>query len=136
MPGPAPKPDGQRRRRNAPLANTTHLPAAGRVGPAPVWPLASAEPLFWADLWAIPQAVMWERLGWVRVVARYAALVRATEAPKCSALIFGEVRQLEDRLGLSPMAMLRLRWEVERPDEVASAPAPAPSAPRRRLKVV
>ena len=36
--GPAPKPDGQRRRRNATVA-MTKLPAEGRTGPVPDWPL-------------------------------------------------------------------------------------------------
>jgi hypothetical protein len=36
--GPAPKPDAQRRRRNATVA-MTKLPAEGRPGPAPAWPL-------------------------------------------------------------------------------------------------
>ena len=136
MPGPAPKPADQRRRRNSPLANTVRLPAAGRDGVAPAWPLVADEPLFWDDLWATPQAVMWERAGWVRMVARYALLVEATERPKCSALIFGEVRQMEDRLGLSPMSMLRLRWEVEEADEPEAEAVVAPAGPKRRLKVV
>jgi hypothetical protein len=32
--------------------------------------------------------------------------------PRATAALLGEVRQLEDRLGLSPLAMLRLRWEI------------------------
>jgi hypothetical protein len=89
----------------------------------------------WAGLWATPQASQWERMGWTRVVARYAHLLEITETSKASALIFGEVRQMEDRLGLSPMAMLRLRWEIEDEDAVSVRPV-APSGPKRRLKVV
>lgn len=36
--GPPPKPDSQRRRRNA-VPGATRLPAEGRTGPAPRWPL-------------------------------------------------------------------------------------------------
>lgn len=66
----------------------------------------------WLDLWRTPQAVAWEALGWTRVVARYAKLLIAAEKTSATAALLGEVRQLEDRLGLSPMAMRRLQWEI------------------------
>ena len=78
MPGPAPKPDALRRRQNAPLANTVKLPSEGREGVTPDWPLSTVEPATWAELWTTPQAVAWERLGWTRVVARYAEVIRMT----------------------------------------------------------
>jgi hypothetical protein len=85
-------------------------------------------------MWATPQAVAWETLGWTRTVARYVRLLVQSEKPKATMSLCAEVRQLEDRLGLSPMAMLRLRWEIV-PDEVAEARrAPSPSA--RRLRAV
>lgn len=136
MPGPAPKPDA--RRRNAPLANTVKLPAEGRDGETPAWPLSSSAPSTWAQLWATPQAVAWERLGWTRVVARYAEVLRVCENPEAVSVgMLGEARQLEDRLGMTPMAMLRLRWEVAS-DEVAEKRADKPAVAttaRRRLKV-
>lgn len=148
MPGPAPKPADQRRRRNAPLANTVKLPAEGRTGDAPEWPLPwqrVVEAKIWADLWATPQAAAWERMGTatVRVVARYVRLLSLVEgpaddedrAPRTSAtLLLGEVRQLEDRLGLTPMAMLRLRWEIVADDLAEKREGSAPT--RRRLKAV
>ena len=134
MPGPAPKPDSQRVRRSAPLAGSvTRLPAEGRVGAAPVWPLGGDAPSVWAELWATPQAAAWERLGWTRVVARYCSVLVATEVEPTAAML-GEVRQLEDRLGLTPMAMLRLRWEIAS-DELAEQRDSTPKA-RPRLKVV
>lgn len=115
MPGPAPKPASQRRRTNS-APGTVVLPAEGRSGEPPAWPLAVREAPCWASLWKLPQAVAWERLHLVRVVARYAAALTLAESPDGSAAILGEVRQLEDRLGLSPMAMLRLRWEIAETD--------------------
>lgn len=122
MPGPAPKPDAQRRRRNA-TVSMTRLPSEGRTGDPPDWPLATTaayDEQTWRELWSTPQAVAWERLGvgTVRVVARYVVLLAEADVgePKAAA----EVRQIEDRLGLSPMAMLRLRWEIA-PDELAEA---------------
>lgn len=119
MPGPAPKPADERRRRNKP--QVVSLPAEGRVGDLPRFPFGDAddaERAVWAELWATPQAVMWERLGWIRVVARYVRLVVEAEKRKAQVTLAGEVRQLEDRLGLTPMSMKRLEWEIVT-DEVA-----------------
>jgi len=122
--GRPPKADGQRRNRSALLAQqgTVRLPAAGRQGEPPAWPLGAAwkddsdapkrEADIWRRLWATPQAVVWEPHGWYDVVARYARLLVVVENPSAPAALFAEVRQLEDRLGLSPMALLRLRWIV------------------------
>jgi hypothetical protein len=56
------------------------------------------------------------------------------ESRDTTAFQLSEVRQLEDRLGLTPMAMLRLRWEVVR-DELAEARAPVREG-RPRLRAV
>lgn len=190
--GPAPKPDGQRRRRNATVA-MTKLPAEGRTGPVPDWPLipdvttkarrdlaavkverleddlaaaqdegnnpdrierrldAAREKLaileaqlaeqqalelrLWDDLWTLPQAVQWERLSWMRDVAQY---VRHKVLAELGDLNSGkEARQYSDRLGLTPLAMLRLRWAVVT-DEVGEQRDKAPAArlKARRLRVV
>lgn len=115
MPGPAPKPAEQRRRVNKTNA-LIRLPMSGRPGPAPEWPLPRSKPScdamdLWKQLWATPQAVAWERFGWVRNVARYVTVCLTAESTLHPAAL-AETRQLEDRLGLSPMAMLRLRWEM------------------------
>jgi hypothetical protein len=139
--GAAPKPNAQRRRG---LANgvITRLPAEGRKGGPPPWPLSGAgcDLEIWAELWSTPQAAAWETLGpgMVRVVARYVVLLAEAEVgePKVAA----EVRQVEDRLGLSPLAMLRLRWEIA-PDEVAEqrdqrTATKAQADVRSRLRIV
>lgn len=120
MPGPPPKPEANRRRRNV-VPQTVRLPSEGRQGTPPEWPLSrptKIEQTVWAELWACPQAVAWERLGWNRTVARYCRFVVASEKKDATAGLLGEVRQLEDRLGLTPMSMLRLRWEIVE-DELA-----------------
>jgi hypothetical protein len=185
--GPPPKPDDQRRRRNATVA-TTKLPAEGRKGPPPRWPLIpdvvmsarrdlaaakvehleyemsegkpverrldgarerleilnrqlaeqkALEASLWRELWGLPQAAQWERLGWTRDVAQYVRHKVLAELGDLDSA--REARQWSDRLGLSPMAMLRLRWEVVT-DQVAQqreakAAEPKPS-PRQRLRVV
>lgn len=137
VPGPAPKPAHQRRRRNAPMANTVQLPVEGRTDPAPDWPLAVDVAPAWHDLWSLPQAVAWERLGWHRTVARYAHVLTLVETAEPSAALLAQATALEDRLGLTPMSMLRLRWEVvtDALAEVRETASPA-AKPRRTLKVV
>lgn len=136
MPGPAPKPDSERRRRNAPMANTVKLPAEGRSEPAPAWPLTGDTPAVWHELWALPQAVQWERLGWLRVVARYCKCLELVEGDMPSAAMLAQVSAMEDKLGLTPLAMLRLRWEVSTDPATASEPAPVVAlAPRRKFTV-
>lgn len=120
------------------------LPAGGRKGRAPAWPIKTARvPAVWAELWKSPQAAAWEKLGYHRIVARYALLLSQVEKPAASARLLNEVRQLEDRLGLTPMAMLRLRWEVSEKDRAehrsgaeTKRPDGAHETVRRRLKIV
>ena len=111
MPGPPPTSQRQPNRGLAGKALMT-LPAAGRPGPPPKWPMAGRAPKVWTELWSLPQAVAWEQLHLHRVVARYAVKLVEAERSDASSALLAEVRQMEDRLGLSAMAMLRLRWEV------------------------
>lgn len=137
--GPPPKHPSQRRRTN-PALELTKLPAEGRGEPAPDWPLprqVSAERVVWMELWRTPQSVAWERLGWTRSVARYCRGLVEAEKRNASAALLSEVRQMEDRLGLTPMAMLRLRWEIVpgEPD-ITSADPSGPGADVRHLFAV
>lgn len=121
MPGPAQKDPAVRRRRNVSVGKTL-LPAGGREGDVPEWPLALVpESSSWVDLWRTPQAVAWERLGYFRVVARYSLLLELAECG-AAAPIQGEVRQLEDRLGLTPKAMRMLLWEVSSDEGLLTKP--------------
>lgn len=85
----------------------------------------------WRELWKTPQAVMWQQLAWTREVAQYVRWKSRAEAGDLDAA--KEARQLADRLGLTPLAMLRLRWKIADPDEgTATPPARKKAAPRRR----
>lgn len=94
----------------------TKLPAEGRRGDPPAWPLAgrqsAAEKSAWAELWATPQAVAWERFGWTRTVARYCRVMVASEKPGAPSALLAQATALEDRLGLSPKSMRLLLWEI------------------------
>lgn len=74
-----------------------------------------------------------------RVAARYCRKLLEAEMADSPVSLQAEVRQLEDRLGLSPMSMLRLRWEIAA-DELAAAREERTEvttpAPRRRLRAV
>lgn len=114
--GPPPKHPDQRARVNHPTM--TRLPAGGRTAPPPEWPLSEPSPgelVIWTDLWATPMALMWERMGWVRDVALYCRIAAEAEAGDTKAA--GEARLRGDRLGLNPLALLRLQWEIV-PDQV------------------
>ncbi|QXE36200.1 hypothetical protein KQY30_20090 [Streptomyces sp. GMY02] len=85
----------------------------------------------WIQLWALPQAVEWERAGWTREVAQYVRWKARAEQGDLDAS--KEARQLADRLGLSPLAMLRLRWRVAADEDESSArPRRRPAASGRR----
>jgi hypothetical protein len=112
MPGPAPNPNA--RRRNTRL-EWRRLPASGREGDPPEWPLSKptkAEVELWRQLWASPQAVAWEAFGWVRAVARYCRATIQAEKRGAVAFLLSEVRQMEDRLGLNPKALKHLQWVI------------------------
>ena len=140
MPGPAPKPADQRRRRNV-TPGTVMLPASGYDGDVPKYPLSPAragESALWRELWTLPQANAWTRFGWSREVALYVRWLLEAEAGDTDAA--REARMLSDRLGLSPLALLRLRWEIVPDDQIPGhAPAPTPAGVtdiRSRVKAV
>lgn len=125
MPGRTPQ-KGSKRSRNGSRPDWVTLPADGYDGPVPVWPLqhepSTVELELWNEVWRKPQAAAWANDGYERVVARYVAVTVLAEDPVSpSAALLSEVRQLEDRLGLSPMAMKRLQWEVGEPRAVELA---------------
>jgi hypothetical protein len=74
-----------------------------------------AERALWAELWSKPVAVLWEESHAHREVAQYVRWkIRGEQGDLDAAK---EARMLSDRLGLNPLALLRLRAEVERTGE-------------------
>lgn len=191
MPGPPPKRNPSRARDANRGGAWTSLPAAGRKGRTPGWPLPAdarlaaqasraerraaaadddegrerfeveaetlramlehaetAEPELWRELWRTPQAVVWEQARSFREVAQYVRWKVRAETGDLEAS--KEARLLSDRLGLNPLAMLRLRLDIAKVDEqedrgrsrkAATASPPAPPAggvkdPRAALRAV
>lgn len=118
----------------------TKLPSEGRTGAAPKWPLSQPatadEKKAWKELWATPQATIWERLGWTRTVARYCRWMVASEHPEAAPPLLAQVTAMEDRLGLTPKAMRLLLWEIA-PDELAERRAARDANDvRKRIRAV
>src|SRR5689334_18202098 len=116
MPGPAPNPNSRRQSGNQ--AHTwVDLPAEGYAGEVPSWPFATvsdAELAMWERYWRKPQAAIWAKTNVVDEVALYvrAFLLGAEGDVKAMA----EARQIGDRLGVNPTAMLKNRWRVRSDD--------------------
>jgi hypothetical protein len=135
MPNP-PKLDPQRGARGRGVVN---LPAEGRKEPAPEWPFDTfslEEAEAWAQLWATPQSVAWERLGWVRTVARYCRVMLAAEAANATPALLAQATAMEDRLGLTPKAMRLLLWQVVTDEVATKREQPKGTSARSRLKAV
>lgn len=66
---------------------------------------------WWSTMWSSPMAAAWLDAD-VPGLVRLASLVEVVHTGKASAGVLAEIRQLEDRFGLSPLARRRLQWEV------------------------
>ena len=149
--GPPPDPNALRRDRKTDAAGWSLLPADGRTGDPPRWPLTGhgdsvmreREETLWVEMWSRPQAVMWERLGQEIEVAMFVRKLTEAERPKTSNELQKVVRQYLDSLGLSVQGMLRNRWKIEpsasetpTAEGGSTVSAPRRSSARNRLKVV
>ncbi|MFE5771433.1 hypothetical protein ACFQ7O_24070 [Streptomyces sp. NPDC056485] len=138
--GPAPDPNALRRERDA--GEWTILPAEGREGATPAWPLRGQTPReadLWHGLWAKPQALMWERYGQEVEAALYVRRLTEAEELGSAVVLSTLVRQLADSLGLTTPGMRANRWRIaaeEAPATVAGQRRTAGSSARSRLKVV
>jgi hypothetical protein len=115
--GPAPKPDDERVTRHAPQFTWTNLPADGNPAPAPPLPRApkgrawlKQTRTWWAALWATPQSTQWRRDD--PEMQRLAAMHDRFWRGESTGAELSEMRQIEDRHGLNPKAMLQLRWRI------------------------
>lgn len=141
--GPAPDPNALRRDRRSD-GEWTVLPAEGRAGDPPAWPLvgqSEREAELWTLLWRRPQAVEWERLHQTVEVALYVRNLSLAELPGSPVALGTLVRQQADALGLTIPGMRSLRWRIDEPAEqkrrpvAKAAPAARPSA-RDRFRVI
>lgn len=158
--GPLPDPRSRRRNApTIPTTNLPASGFAGPAPSVPSWiKLGKAGRAWWRWAWSTPQAAAWGvSAGQEAVVARRASLeddLAAIERVQCmdldealgdeiahtvrriAAMATGrlqltrEMRELDDRLGLTPKGRQALRWEIvaDQPkDDEADQPAPQPA---------
>lgn len=117
------------------------LPAEGRRGPLPEFPLPLAsdrELDVWAGLWRKPQALLWERNGQDLEVALHVRTFVEAEQPEAGAALRNLVRQQLSELLLSIPAMnaARIRFgDVAVSDSAEVVVLARPSA-RERLRAL
>lgn len=135
-----PKPAELRRRRNL-RVGPIKLPAEGSKRRAPALPLRgllASTRSWWKTIWASPMAAMYVAAD-VPALIRLASLEDRASRGDASATVLAEIRQLEDRFGLSPLGRKRLEWEILKAAGTTSArPEASPEDDERwqRLRVV
>lgn len=131
---PPPKAPGARVRRNSDQAAWKTLPAGSDFKRPPAAPpkWSAATKKWWKLIWDSPMAAVWLESD-VPALIRLGHLIELTEKVKVSALIVGEIRQIEDRFGLSPKSRRMLQWEIAQAEE---EPAEQPRSRPRHLKAV
>lgn len=141
--GPAPDPNAIRPNatRGGKSDEWLSLPAAGRDGDTPEWPLPLVTPVskwdakqkqmvevvtsdeaeerngreaaMWADLWTRPQAIEWERTNLEADVALYVRRYVEASEPGSVTTLSTLVRQMGDSLGLTTPGLRANRWKIE-----------------------
>lgn len=121
------------RNRNKPTVEKVVLPREGRPGPAPIplTELVGAAAYLWAEMWARPEATQWSASD-VAPLTRLVTLQGDQKVWHDSKLL-SEMRQLEDRYGMSPYARRMLRWVAADEEE---AEEERPAAPVRNIRAV
>lgn len=133
--GPAPDPEALRRERPSDQAGWVTLPREGRTAPAPIFPLLDPnerEFEVWDEMWAKPQALMWDALGQEWEVAFFVRKLVEAEQPRASVELRKSIRQDLDSLGLSVQGMLKNRWKIADAVPESGADSPAPKAGNRK----
>lgn len=140
--GRPPDPNALRRDRKTDSVEWVDLPAAGRAGAPPAWPLPDQPSATVLELWAVewrrPQAVEWARQGQELEVALYLRALVIAESPGASAADRNVVARMMSSLGLTTTGMRANRWRIV--DGSTPTPerkrAPRAKSARDRLKVV
>lgn len=113
--GPAPDPNALARAHDK--GEWIDLPAEGREGEPPEWPLSKPlkrEGELWETMWRKPQAVMWEAQGQEFEVAIYVRRLCEAEKRGSAVNLSTLVRQMSDSLGLTTPGLRSNRWRIVR----------------------
>lgn len=143
--GPPPDPRSLKSAASMDKGGWRTLPAEGRAGEPPEWPLTEAadrELDLWDGMWAKPQAVAWEDMGQELEVALFVRTLAEAERADARVDVKKMIRGYLDSLGLSVAGMNRNRWKIAPATDEPAADGPVLAAPvrrpsaRDRLKVV
>jgi hypothetical protein len=107
-----------------------NLPAAGRGGDPPPWPLSAPtdrELQVWADFWRKPQAVIWERDQLFELVGIFIRQFIEAETAKASAENRKTVRMMFADLYLTPDSLSRAKYRIVADEVVSKSAAPDPA---------
>lgn len=133
---PMPKPPGQRVRRNLDAPTWKHLePAKPFKTPAASRAWSASTKKWWKLIWESPMRPMWLESD-VPALIRLGNLLELEAKGRISAEMVGEIRQIEDRFGLSPKSRRSLQWFIPLEDTVEVSGEPEPEAKVRHLKAV
>lgn len=112
------KAPGERIRRN--LNQPVWKKLSDNARPVPAWPGPADAPAeaidYWTAVWSSPMAAMYDdtdQLTIVRASLLHAAAMSGDMMRGRAPDGLSELRQLEDRLGLSPKARRSLQWEID-----------------------
>jgi hypothetical protein len=123
--GPAPDPNSYRSQNR----DWVDLPVGGYAGVVPDWPLpdlaSSEEWEFWVSMWRKPQAAQWVAFGVVAQVAMYVRTFLEASQPGASSPLKTTAKQLDNELGISIDAMLKLGWRIGDGGAVSASVAPS-----------
>ena len=143
MTGPAPKQPEDRVRRHRPARGEwVTLPAEPFTGSKPRMPrgLLESSKGTWRRWWRSPMAHMWVEAQWDQVERLVLLVDRARRQLSAGEKTpdLGELRQLEDRLGISEKGRRDLRWRFAEDEEpVLASVTPLSRArpdPRKKAK--
>lgn len=116
------KPEGQRRRRNAPAHGGTVIVPDDEVRGPELPPGFSRTTTQWYHVWRTsPQAQAFEATDWLRLHMLAYAVEAYTQSPR--AALLSEIRLNEERLGATVVDRMRARMVIDRePEPVDLAP--------------
>lgn len=111
--GPPPSPNSLRSN----PADWVHLPAEGRSGDPPRWPLPGRpnrrEQQIWEQEWRRPQAIMWEKLGQELEVAIYVQAVVVADGVLAKSSDRLAVNRLMNDLGITVGGLAKNKWIID-----------------------
>lgn len=115
------------------------MPASGREGDAPEWPLSDPtdrEVEIWEEVWDRPQALMWEANSQELEVAMFVRALKDAEKADAAVSARTLVRQQMDSLGMTVPGMRSNRWQIVAEDGSKVEVEDVGQSVRDRLRVV